>query len=151
MCTYIAKTSKKYLSFANTTERFINCMLKSMIFTFLLLFIGCESSSLVVDLPENLKIELNPPYVEQDVQEVRVLFKEFERQNAKVDVSKIDLLDWYFGPDVELDRWQAVNRFEIILYLRRLSNAPYGQYESKIVIQNDLGQFEGFGGLIVFP
>jgi hypothetical protein len=153
MCTYIAKTNKKSLNFGRILLSFLNCELRFNVLrlAFLVIFLGCQSSSLVVDLPNNLNIELNPPYIEQDIQEVRVVFKDLKHQNTNIDLTQIDLLDWYFGPDVELDRWQAVSRFEIILYLRRLSNAPYGQYESKIVLQNDLGQFEGFGGLIVFP
>lgn len=140
----ISKIIKPCLSFLIGQER-------CLCFLILSLMSSCQSSTLVVNIPQKLSIQLQPNYIENDTQQIKVIFQDLSDLNKQVNIQSVSLLDWDFGPDVELESWRAINEFEIQIKLRRLQNAPYGEYQSKLILQNDLGKFEGFGGFFVFP
>jgi hypothetical protein len=148
----ISKIIKPCLSFLISQRRAMFLLKIKLCFCYISIFlVSCQSSALVVDLPQQLSIELLPNYIESDTQQVKVSFKDLSALTVKQNIQDVALLNWDFGPDVELESWRAINEFEIQIKLRRLKNAPYGEYKSKLVLQNNLGKFEGFGGFFVFP
>ena len=136
----------------------LSFFIKSLIFkVFILLFGimlgGCDSSAFSSFIPQDILIEVSPPFVNSDIQSYRFRFEQFTHLSLESPSpleGNEEVVDFDLGPDLVLISWRFIDDFEVELELERVVNAPYGEHEVSLTLMNRFGEFAGKGVLFVF-
>ena len=128
------------------------CDLISILF---LLFVieGCESTALSSLVPQNIVVDINPPFLIDEAQRCTLTFTQFAHLSLQSESSIVgdeQIVNIDLGEDIRLKSWVFINDFEIQLEVEPIENAPYGEHEVSVTILNRFGEFEGKGVIFVF-
>lgn len=115
--------------------------------------LGCESTALYSLVPQDVIVDINPPFLIDEAQRCTLTFTQFTHLSVEDDpmvkgdeqIVKIDL-----GEDIRLKSWEFTDDFEVQLELEPIENAPYGEHEVSVTVRNRFGEFDGKGVIFVF-
>ena len=120
-----------------------------------LLFVvqGCESTALSSLVPQEVVVDINPPFLIDEAQRCTLTFTQFTHLSLQGEFSiegNEQIVDIDLGEDIRLKSWVFINDFEVQLEVEPIENAPYGEHEVSVTILNRFGEFEGKGVIFVF-
>ena len=114
---------------------------------------GCESAALYSLVPQEITIDINPPFLIDEAQRCTLIFTQFTHLSSD-DESMIEgneqIVNINLGEDIRLKSWEFINHFEVQLELEPIENAPYGEHEVFVTVRNRYGEFDGKGVIFVF-
>jgi hypothetical protein len=103
--------------------------------------------------PATSTLEIDQPFMDGQttVRDVNAVLADVDDpDDATGDRSRWSVVDWDFGPDLELVRWSFESNYRLALTIQRTEDADNGRHELLLTIRNNFGTFVARGEFFVF-